>query len=251
MGEAVAASAGTVMFGIGMMSFAQFGKFRQAGIAMSLSLFFVLCASLTFTPALLRLAGRWAFWPNVRTETIRASGGWLSPTSLMARLIESDWFCAVWDRIGKLLLSRPGTVLAASVAAMIPFAAFGVMNFNFLSYGLLSELPPTNTSRIGAMAVGDHFPAGTTGPVTILVENPKVNFSDRNAGADAIRELTNRLNEHKDDLALADIRSVSHPLGYEGVARVPIFQARESSCGQPIFTSPIATVGKVTSRDWT
>src|SRR5262249_40613589 len=64
VGGALVASAATVICGIGMMMFAEFGKFREAGIAIPLSIFLVLLATLTFSPALLRLAGRWAFWPQ-------------------------------------------------------------------------------------------------------------------------------------------------------------------------------------------
>ena len=46
-----------------MMVFTRFGKFQEAGVAMSFSLVIVLAAALTLTPALLRLAGHWAFWP--------------------------------------------------------------------------------------------------------------------------------------------------------------------------------------------
>ena len=146
VGAALAASAGTTMCGIGMMVFAQFGKFREAGVAMSLSLFFVLCASLTFTPALLRLAGRWAFWPNMRSERISATSGWVSPTNMMARIMESSWFRGVWERIGEALLEKPGTIWLVCVGLMAPFAIVGAINFNFLSYGLLSELPSDNPS---------------------------------------------------------------------------------------------------------
>ena len=49
VGAAIAASAGTVICGIGMMMFAEFGKFRQAGFAISFGLIVVLLASLTFS----------------------------------------------------------------------------------------------------------------------------------------------------------------------------------------------------------
>ncbi|HEV3444183.1 MAG TPA: MMPL family transporter, partial [Gemmataceae bacterium] len=52
-GAALLASSATVMCGIAMMMFAQFGKFREAGFAIPLSLLLVLCATLTFSPSLL------------------------------------------------------------------------------------------------------------------------------------------------------------------------------------------------------
>ena len=93
-GTALAASAATVICGIAMLVFAQFGKFRDAGIAIPLSLFLVLCATLTFSPALLRLAGRWAFWPtghrlkpsNGTSAAPTESPGWLSKGGAGANL---------------------------------------------------------------------------------------------------------------------------------------------------------------------
>jgi len=120
VGAALAASAGTTMCGIGMMVFADFGKFQQAGIAMSLSLIFVLCTSLIFTPALLRLTGRWTFWPDMRVERISAPPGWLSPTSLVAQIMEKDWFRGTWERVGNAILKRPATIWLGSLAVMAP-----------------------------------------------------------------------------------------------------------------------------------
>ena len=79
-----------VMCGIGMMCFAEFGKFREAGLAIPLSLALVLLATLTFSPALLRLAGRWAFWPRHTAPAASASergfigGGLRGPGSAWA-----------------------------------------------------------------------------------------------------------------------------------------------------------------------
>lgn len=228
VGSALVASAGTTMAGIGMMVFAQFGKFQQAGIAMSFSLFFVLAASLTLAPAMLRLAGRWAFWPQMRSERISATSGWVSPTSLVARLLQSNFFRRAWEKIGEQIKAKPGTIWLVSFAMMLPFAVIGVMFYNTLSFGLLSELPQSQPSVIGAHAVQDHFPAGATGPVTVLVKNTGVNFREP-AGIQAIRELSNQLEKRKDELAIADIRSVANPFGITRQAKTAEENVREKA----------------------
>ncbi|MEK6259336.1 MAG: MMPL family transporter [Planctomycetota bacterium] len=218
VGAAIAASAGTVICGIGMMMFAEFGKFRQAGFAISFGLLVVLVASLTFTPALLKLTGRWAFWPQMRTERVSSAGGWLPTATLSSKLGQVRWLQNTWDAVGRLLLKRPMLVWLTSMALMLPFAIVGLKFFSHLSYGLLSDLPSSSVSVQGTKVVRQHFPAGATGPVTILLHNDQVDFSERNAdgtagGLDLILDLTTALGEKKKELRLADIRSVSHPLG--------------------------------------
>src|SRR5262249_14096823 len=56
VGAALFASAATVICGIGMLIFAEFGKFREAGLAIPPSLAVVLRAAVTFSPALLERA---------------------------------------------------------------------------------------------------------------------------------------------------------------------------------------------------
>ena len=70
VGEALAASAGTVMVGLGLMAMAEFAKVRYAGPAIALSLGVALLASMTLTPALLRLVGRFAFWPTTAAGAV-------------------------------------------------------------------------------------------------------------------------------------------------------------------------------------
>src|ERR1700722_13806556 len=219
VGHALAASAGTVMLGIGMMIFCRFGKFQDAGIAMSSSLIFVLAASLTMTPALLMLAGRWAFWPRVQNERLSTVQGWLSPTSMVSRLLDRDWFGNMWGKIGDALLKRPGTIFLVAVLFMTPFAVIAVMYQDKLSYGLLTELPKNDPCVVGAAAVQAHFPPGITGPVTILVANRDADFrtdaeeNDKKPGWQQIQTFSDSLMEKKKELGIDDVRSVAYPLG--------------------------------------
>ncbi len=210
VGAALTASAGTVMCGIGMLVFAEFKKFQQAGVGITFGLFVVLCAALTFTPCLLRLTGRWAFWPRVPTDRLSTSAGWLSTTSLIGRLLERDLIQNAWTRIGEKLLKKPGRILATSGLLMLPFAVVGCSFNDYLSYGLLSELPRDNPSVVGAKAVQTHFPAGVAGPVTILLKNADVDFADDSIILDSI---TDRLIDKQGELQLADVRNRTHPLG--------------------------------------
>src|SRR5262249_23752125 len=93
VGGALAASAGTVVWGLGLMVFAEFAKVRCAGPAIALSLVVALVASLTLTPALLTLLGRAVFWP----------GRLPSPADL--------GHGGFWDRASRAVIARPVAVL--------------------------------------------------------------------------------------------------------------------------------------------
>ena len=217
VGIALATSAGTSVAGIGMMMFAEFGKFPQAGFSISFGLCIVLVCALTLTPAMLKLSGRWAFWPDIRRERISSKEGWIPETSGWALLIrDPQWTRRVWDWTAATIARRPGLVFMMTLLLMLPFAVNGVRNYNHLSYGLLSELPPSVTSVVGANAVKQHFPAGMTGITTVLLKNDRFAFGTTEGlsrGEDLVQALTARLEEQSDALHLVDVRSLSDPLG--------------------------------------
>ena len=107
VGGALAASAGTVICGLGMMGFAEFAKVRCAGPAIALSLGVALVASLTLTPAFLCLLRQFVFWPTPARRrpkpravlTVRPQG----PT--------------VWDRISRGVVARPVLIWSVAVLA--------------------------------------------------------------------------------------------------------------------------------------
>lgn len=201
VGAALVASAGTVIGGIGMMVFAEFGKFRQAGVAISFSLVVALVAVMTLSSVLLRLAGRWAFWPG------RIS---LSATSATNNSLGG------WDRIGHWIAKRPVLTLSLCVGLMAPLSVVAVVFHQHVSYGFISNLPADAPSVRGTRDLQTHFPGGITGPLTVLVHSPRSNFASDDL--DFVTSWSDWLSEHRDELQLADVRSIAHPLGITDAA---------------------------------
>jgi RND superfamily putative drug exporter len=205
VGHALAASAATVICGIAMMYFAQFGKFREAGIAIPLALFLVFCATMTFSPALLRLAGRWAFWPQRPRPAGAAAEAEHAPERRNA-------LQRIWDRVGQILLRRPGAMWLATAGVMAPFVVIAGLNYSRVSYDMIGDLPADAPSVAGTQLLQDHFPAGMMGPITVLLDNPKFDFRSPH-GKEVVEKLTERLAAERPQLGLHDVRSLTAPLG--------------------------------------
>ncbi len=201
VGAALVASAGTVIGGIGMMVFAEFGKFREAGVAISFSLVVALVAVMTLSSVLLRLAGRWAFWPG------RIS---LSASSATSNAVGR------WDRIGHWIAKRPVLTLSLCVGLMAPLSVVAVVFHQHVSYGFISNLPADAPSVRGTHDLQTHFPGGITGPLTVLVHSPRSNFASDDL--DFVTSWSAWLSEHRDELQLADVRSIAQPLGITDAA---------------------------------
>jgi RND superfamily putative drug exporter len=209
VGAALVASAATVIGGIGMLVFARFGRFREAGLAIPLSLALVLLGTLTFSPALLRLAGRWAFWPYHRPAPRPADApapqGWRA--WLTGGAVER-----AWERVGHAVLRRPGVILLATVALMAPFAVVAGLTTDRLSYDIIGTLPEDSPSVAGTRALGQHFPPGELGTATVLLVDQNADFGDAR-GRQVIERVTDRLLADKKALGVADVRSLTRPLG--------------------------------------
>ncbi len=222
VGHALTASAAAVICGIAMMYFAQFGKFRQAGIAIPLSLLIVLCATLTFSSSLLRLTGRWAYWPR-RGPRPRPAGGEPGPGLPGGGAARAFSLEGLWDRVGQLLLGRAGAVWVTTVALMTPFVVIAGLFYGHLSYNMVGSLPANAPSVVGARVLEQHFAAGILGPVTMLLVDPAANFAS-DEGRRVVERVTDYLHRHEAELGLADVRSLTAPFGFTAAASTNPFE---------------------------
>jgi RND superfamily putative drug exporter len=199
VGGALAASAGTVVCGLGLMGLAEFAKVRCAGPAIAVGLAVALVASLTLAPAALCLLGRAVFWPG------------RGPLAGVCRLPRREAF---WERVSRGVLARPVLVWGVAVLALAPLAVLGLRTApNYKSTG---ELPPWANSVRGVAAVQQHFTAGEVGPLTVLVEGSE--DWDTPDGRVAVARLCRVFSLFPN---VAEVRSLTQPLGSAAPLQAP------------------------------
>jgi putative drug exporter of the RND superfamily len=234
VGGALAASAGTVICGLGMMGFAEFAKVRCAGPAIGVSLAVALLASLTLAPALLQLFGRVVFWPSApprpKLSIRRFPGADFTPTTKRS----------VWDRISRGVVARPGLVWATSVVLLAPLALIGIrVAPNYRSTG---ELPPSAESVRGIAAIEKRFTAGEVGPLSVLL------VSARDWGTPAGRSIISHLSRGFSLLPnVAEVRSLTQPLG-EPLALPPPVQFSSKGIFSGVFKAVRRGIDDVVER---
>jgi RND superfamily putative drug exporter len=196
VGGALVASAGTVICGLSTMYFARFGKISYTGPAVALSLAVALVACLTMAPALLRLLGEWAFWPQRRVafEGLAATG------------VAGPLGQRFWDGLSRTLVRRPVWVWGTATALMLPFAVWAP--YTPVSYDFLAELSADRDSKQGYFLVQRYFSPGELGPLMIILDSRQELVSP--AGRDAMAQLEARLEQVPHVRA---VRSVQDPLG--------------------------------------
>lgn len=200
VGGALAASAGTVICGLGLMGFAEFAKVRCAGPAIALSLAVALLSSLTLAPAMLCLVGRVVFWPArvpSRQDHVHSHG---------LRGPSTASHDPLWERLSRSVVARPGLIWSVAVVALLPLAILGLnVTPNYKPTG---ELASTCSSVQGLGAIQRHFTAGEIGPLTVLLA------SDSDWSSPQGRELVSHLSRGFKHLAnVHEVRSLTQPLG--------------------------------------
>jgi RND superfamily putative drug exporter len=144
------ASAGTVTCAMVCLLAAQSAALHGLGPVGAVSIIAALLAQITLLPALLLIAGRAAFWPRI-------------PRYLQQGREDSR----LWSGIGARVARRPVPVALAAVvllgAAVAGLAALHINN------DPLSEVKGHPGSVTGAQLLSEHYGAGVSAPLVILV----------------------------------------------------------------------------------
>jgi RND superfamily putative drug exporter len=177
------ASASAVAIALCCLVFTKIGLLRSAGIPCAIAIVVTAIASLTLTPALLRIAARRGFCEPRRSRNMRH-----------------------WRRLGTAIVRWPGPIFATATVVLLVCAvpSLGLK----LSYDERAAQPQTSDSNQGYRAADRHLPANSLLPQYILIET---DHDLRNpAGLIAIETITRRI------VAIPGVRAVqsaSRPTG--------------------------------------
>lgn len=148
-GEAIASAGGAVIVAFLALLLSSLGIFQAIGPALAIAVAVTLLAALTLVPAIVTVLGRALFWPSKKWRE--------EPTG--AR------FAKVGDSMGR----RPGAFAAVSGLLMAGLAVFAI-GFS-PSFDFTASLPDDVESTKALETFQDHFAAGASEPVPVLVQS--------------------------------------------------------------------------------
>ncbi|GAA3601240.1 MMPL family transporter [Marihabitans asiaticum] len=242
--HAVLSSATTVVVGVLTLMLSAFPATRGLGLGSAIGIVIAVIYALIVLPAVLSYLGRWVFWPKV-------------PRTDQAALSEHR---TVWRRIGDTVARRPGAFVAGTLVALA-VAAIGVSQMR-LGLPEAEQFLDTPDSIATAQRLGDHFPAGSVQPTTIVTKGDAQEITDVASGVggvDSVRpssaaedgSLTSLqviLAEDPDSDAaqqtVRDLRAALAPFDetYVGGATAEALDADEAHAGDRWLIMPLALV---------
>lgn len=211
---ALLGSAMTTIVGLGMLWFADFGKFHHTGpiIAICLSVGLLVC--MTLTPALLRLLGPIVFWPTgivkdseqPKVQLLSTRDLYEGDSSRGKGLLQSG--SRFWNFTAIALTRYPKWTLAAGWLLLILPAIGGAVHERSVTYNLAGQLDRASSSRQGMSLLDQHFGVGELAPISVLA------LADRDQNQQTMAKTRDRLAKllYKIE-GVRRVRTMSDPLG--------------------------------------
>jgi RND superfamily putative drug exporter len=159
--EPIVASGGTVIAGLLCLLLSDLNSNKALGPVAAIGIVFSVLAALTFLPALLLACGRSSFWP------LRPKVG--SEHRVQAATDDDDAVptTGLWGGIARLISRRARVVWIGSTLLLL-VASLGVVQLQADGVAQSDLILGTSEARDGQLALGEHFPAGSASPVSVL-----------------------------------------------------------------------------------
>ena len=197
IGAVITASAFAVIIGLSGMAVARFQMIGTMGPVLAVSILITLFASLTLTPALASLFGKWLFWPahsQVRNHAPAHRG--------------------FWSRVAGVTTGHPMIVVPVVIAVMAaPLLALPHLN---RSYDQLAELPSDSDSASGFRVLTEHFNVGEMDPLVSVVVAPQ---NQKVSSPEGLAALLRLGNDVRNTPGVAQVQSIVQPYG---TAEIPV-----------------------------
>ena len=154
-GGAILSAGATVVAAMLVLSLADYRATQSMGPVLALGVAVMVVAGLTLLPALLTALGHRAFWPaRPRAEAGAGRAG-----------------AGIWDRVGRCVRTRPGTVTAVLLAVLLAGALGNLQDRGSLDFTESFRDPPE--SVLGLDVIRDEFGPGRAAPMELVVDTAR------------------------------------------------------------------------------
>lgn len=202
VGGALLSSAVTTILGIGMLFFAEFGKYQYTGPAIAFCLSIATLACVSLAPALLAVLGPVVFWPWAPLQQRRIE------IAVAQRRKRASFF---GKRVSEWVVRRPALVIGIFLAILAAPALQGWVAVGRVNYDVLQSLGKDLPSRQGTDTLRSLFEPGEAGPIILLVSKSGLEVDDQ-ATRNAIAGFHKAVYSHQ----VASVRGLLDPLGESG-----------------------------------
>ena len=167
-GEAVIASATTVILGVLTLLLSLIPTTRGLGAASAIGIVVAAGYALVVLPSVLVLFGRWIFWPVV-------------PRVGQEQLVETR---STWRRIGDVVARRPAAFVAGTLVLLAGLAVgIGQIDSGLSTSDQFIKKPEAIAA---AQRLAQSFPAGSSDPVVVITRGDGQEVADAAAAVDGV-----------------------------------------------------------------
>jgi putative drug exporter of the RND superfamily len=241
-GPAILASGLTVCLAMLVLLVAETGSVHALGPVSAIGVGVAFSAGLTLLPAILTITGRRGFWP--RRSTVECD-----PQA------DAEPRAGIWRQVGDRVLQRPGIALSVTVG-IFAVGALGLFAYEE-SYSVTGFFKKQTDSVDGFKVMERAFPAGTSSPMTVLVEREggRVTARDvqvvrqRLSSVPEVATVT-AVQDRSTDGSIAELSAVLRTDPYSSEALEVVPELRDRLDGLPGGVRPLVGGGTAIQYDY-